>query len=84
MLMPDHTGAGRIKVWQDSAVVIDWVGKVGYDPSTIPYHDPPPGTRSPNNAFDVFYGPYRNTQNTRQQMFFDEIKFSDSYAAAAP
>jgi hypothetical protein len=84
MLIPDYHGTGQIKVWQDGAQVVEWTGKVGYDPSTTPYASPPPGTPPPNQAFDVFYGPYRNTQNTRQQMFFDEIKFADTYAAAEP
>ncbi|WP_260706418.1 polysaccharide lyase [Edaphobacter flagellatus] len=84
MLIPDYTGNGQIKVWQDGTQVIYWTGKVGYDPSTIPYKNPPAGTANPNNAFDVFYGPYRNTQNTKQQMFFDEIKFTDTYSEALP
>ena len=84
MLIPDYTGSGQIKVWQNGTQVIDWTGKVGYDPSTIPYNNPPAGTANPNNAFDVFYGPYRNTQDTKQQMFFDEIKFTDTYSEAVP
>ena len=84
MLIPDYTGNGQIKVWENGTQVITWTGKVGYDPSTIPYKNPPAGTPNPNNAFDVFYGPYRNTQDTKQQMFFDEIKFTDTYSEALP
>ena len=84
MLIPDYTGNGQIKVWQDGTQVIAWTGKVGYDPSTLPYKNPPTGTANPNSAFDVFYGPYRNRQFVRHQMFFDEIKFTDTYAEAAP
>lgn len=84
MLIPDFNGNGQIKVWQNGIQVIAWTGKVGYDPSTIPYKNPPSGTPNPNDAFDVFYGPYRNRQNTKQQMFFDEIKFADTYTEATP
>jgi hypothetical protein len=84
MLIPDYNGNGQIKVWQNGTQVIAWTGKVGYDPSTIPYKNPPAGTANPNTSFDVFYSPYRNRQNTKQQMFFDEIRFADTYSEAAP
>jgi len=84
MLIPDYSGNGQIKVWQNGTQVITWTGKVGYDPSTIPYNNPPAGTANPNPNFDVFYGPYRNTQDTKQQMFFDEIRFADTYSDATP
>lgn len=35
MLIPDYTGDGQIKVWENGTQVIAWIGKVGYDPSTI-------------------------------------------------
>jgi hypothetical protein len=63
---------------------VNWTGKVGYDPSTIPYNGAPVGTPTPNQNFNVYFGPYRARQNTKQQMFFDEIKFSDTYAEAVP
>jgi hypothetical protein len=28
--------------------------------------------------------PYRNCQDTKQQMFFDEIRFADTYSEAVP
>jgi hypothetical protein len=32
----------------------------------------------------VYYGPYRVQQETKQQMFFDEIRLTDTYAEAVP
>jgi len=84
MLIPDYTGNGQIKVWQNGNQIIYWTGKVGYDPSTIPYKNPPAGTPNPNNSFDVFYGPYRDRQPTQQQVFYDEIRFTDTYLEALP
>jgi hypothetical protein len=84
MLIPDYTGSGQIKVWLNGTQIIYWTGKVGYDPSTIPYNNPPPGTNPPNNSFDVFYGPYRDRQTTKQQVFYDEIKFADTFSEASP
>jgi hypothetical protein len=84
MIIPDYTGSGQIKMWQNGTAVVNWTGKVGYDPSTIPYNGAPPGTSTPNQNFNVYFGPYRARQNTKQQMFFDEIKFSDTYAEAVP
>ncbi len=84
MLIPDYTGSGQIKVWQNGTQIVTWTGKVGYDPSTIPYNNPPPGTSNPNQNFDVFYGPYRDRQNKKHQVFYDEVKFADTYSEAAP
>jgi hypothetical protein len=83
----DHTGPyGRLS-GQDVAectAVVNWTGKVGYDPSTIPYNGAPAGTSTPNHNFNAYLGPYRARQNTKPQMFFDEIKFSDTCDEAVP
>ncbi len=84
MLLPDHTGSGQIEVWHNGTSIITWTGKVGYDPSTIPYKNPRAGTPHPNPKFDVFYGPYRDRQDKKHLVFFDEIKFADTYTEAAP
>jgi len=84
MLIPDYSGNGQIKVWQNGSKIVSWTGKVGYNPNTIPYRNPPAGILHPNNAFDVFYGPYRDRQMTKQQVFYDEIKFTSTYLEAIP
>jgi hypothetical protein len=68
----------------ECTAVVNWTGKVGYDPSTIPYNGAPAGTSTPNHNFNVYLGPYRARQNTKPQMFFDEIKFSDTCDEAVP
>jgi hypothetical protein len=84
MLIPDYTGSGQIKVWLNGTQIVSWVGKVGYDPATKPYTGDTSGIAYPNLKFDVFYGPYRDRQNRKHQVFFDEVKFADTYAEAAP
>ena len=83
MLAPDYTGSGQVKVWQNGTQIISWTGKVGYDPSTKPYAGASASTLYPNANFDVFYGPYRERQNRKHQIFYDEIKFADTYSGAA-
>jgi hypothetical protein len=84
MLIPDYTGNGQIKVWQNGTQIIYWIGKVGYDPATKPYTGDTSGISYPNLNFDVFYGPYRDRQNKKHQVFYDEIKFASTYSEAAP
>ena len=84
MSIMDYNGQGQVKLWQDGAQLAAWTGDVGYDPTTIPYHNPPAGTDFPNTAFDVFFGPYREQQTTSQQFYFDEIRWSDTFAEATP
>jgi Dockerin type I domain/PEP-CTERM motif len=79
----DYTGAGQIELWQNGTQLVNWTGAVGYNPSTIPYN-PPTGLSDPNQKFDVFLGPYRPTQNTQQEEFFDEARWADTYADAVP
>ena len=84
MLTPDFKGNGEIKVWQDGTQVVDWKGKVGYDPASYPYKTSNRELAHPNQAFDVFFGPYRARQMSRQLMYFDEIRFTDNYDEAIP
>lgn len=84
MTLPDHRGAGEVEVWLDGERIIAWAGKLGYDPAAISYAGAPAGTRKPNPKFDVFYGPYRERQEKRHRVFFDEIKFTDTRAEAVP
>ena len=84
MSIMDYSGQGQVKLWQDGTQLIGWTGAVGYDPTTIPYNNPPAGTANPNAAFDVFIGPYREQQSTRQQFFYDEVRWADTFAQATP
>ena len=85
LTIPDFTGRkGEVRVWMNGKKQFEWKGKLGYDPSGKPYKGATKDTLHPNKQFDVFYGPYRARQNRQHQMFFDEIKFGDTYADAAP
>jgi hypothetical protein len=79
----DYNGAGQVELWQNGNLLINWTGAVGYNPSTIPYN-PPTGLSDPNQKFDVFLGPYRPTQETQQEEFFDEARWANTYADAVP
>ncbi len=77
-----HTGLpddGEVRVWHNGVEVIRWNGKIGYDPSIALN-----GQNFPNKTFDVFYGPYREQQNKKHQLFFDEIRFADTWNEANP
>jgi hypothetical protein len=63
---------------------VNWTGAVGYNPTTIAYRNPPAGTDNPNTAFDVFFGPYREQQATAQELFYDEIRWADTFSDAQP
>jgi hypothetical protein len=84
MTLMDYTGGGQVKLWQNGSQLVNWTGAVGYDPTTIPYKNPPAGTDNPNTAFDVFFGPYREQQSTTQELFYDEIRWADTFVDAQP
>jgi hypothetical protein len=77
-----HTGLaddGEVRVWHNGTEVIRWVGKIGYDPSVALN-----GKDFPNKTFDVYYGLYREQQNKKHQVFFDEIRFATTLNEANP
>jgi hypothetical protein len=86
MVIPDYTGSGQVKLWVNGTQTVAWTGYVGYDPnSTSAYHWGSGQTPVyPNQSFNVYYGPYRTQQETKQQMFFDEIRLTDTYSEAVP
>ncbi len=85
MITPDYYGYnGQLQLWEDGQQLVSWTGKIGYDPSTQPYANATSSTPYPNQNMDVFFGPYRNRQNTTQQLFFDDVKFTDTYDEAVP
>jgi hypothetical protein len=80
----DFNGSGEVALWENGVKLVDWTGAVGYDPSTIPYKNPPQGTANPNSSFDVFFGPYRPIQNTEQVEQFDDVRWANTLADATP
>jgi hypothetical protein len=80
----DFNGNGEVALWENGTKLVDWTGAVGYDPSTIPYKNPPQGTANPNQSFDVFFGPYRPIQNTEQVEQFDDVRWANTLADATP
>ena len=84
MTVMDFNGNGHVELWQNGNKLVDWTGSDAYDPSTIPYKNPPAGTDNPNSAFDVFVGPDRPQQSTEQTELFDDIRWADTFADALP
>ncbi|HUB24916.1 MAG TPA: heparin lyase I family protein [Tepidisphaeraceae bacterium] len=80
----DYSGDGQVALWENGTELVDWTGAVGYNPSTIPYKNPPEGTANPNQNFDVFIGPYRTIQDTQQQELFDDVRWANTQADATP
>jgi hypothetical protein len=80
----DYSGSGQIQLWQNGNLLMSWTGAVGYNPSTIPYKNPPAGTADPNSAFNVYVGPYRPSQETEQSELFDDIRWASDYSDALP
>jgi hypothetical protein len=83
MTIMDYNGAGQLKLWQNGTQLMSWTGNTCYDPNTIPYNNPPAGTANPLSDFDVFIGMYRTQQNAKQQLFYDSIKWGDTFADTA-
>jgi len=73
---------GVVIVWQNGRQVVSWKGKVGYDPKGDPYAKPT--GRHPNTGLDIHMGPYGGRQTETRQVYYDDIRFGDSYAAVAP
>jgi hypothetical protein len=86
MVIPDYTGAGQVKLWVNSTLIIDEEGiYVGYNPDSTGAYNFGSGTPvEPNPAMNVYFGPYRVQQETTQQFFFDEIRLTDTYTEAVP
>jgi hypothetical protein len=84
MTYMDYNGDGQIELWQNGTMLMNWTGAVGYNPSTIPYKNPPEGTANPNSQFDVYVGPYRPSQETEQSEEFDDIRWANDYSDAVP
>jgi Polysaccharide lyase len=80
----DYNGGGHVSVWQNHNLVLSWYGKLGYDPNTIPYKNPPANAAHPNRKMQIEFGLYREAQSAKHMVFFDEVAFGDSYNDANP
>lgn len=74
------TANGEIKLWQNGVEVIDWFGRVGYADGIIYAGN----SYTPNAKFDTFFGPYRACQKANIKMYYDQIRYATTYAAANP
>lgn len=71
---------GEVKLWQNGTQLCDWLGRVGYGDGIV-YA----GTSyTPNTNFDVFFGPYRPRQMKNLKMYFDQVRYTDTYSEANP
>lgn len=73
---------GVVIVWQNGNEVVSWKGRVGYDPKADPYVSPT--GHHPNTGIDIHMGPYGGRQTATRQVYYDDIRFGDSYADVAP
>jgi len=80
----DYGGSGQVKLWQNGNLLMNWTGAVGYNPSTIPYKNPPEGTANPSQNFNVYFGPYRPAQQSEQEELFDDVRWANDYNDAVP
>ena len=86
---PDYSGTtGNVQLWVNGTQMVNWSGKVGYNPNSCPIPNLTLcGTTNyphPNANFNVYFGPYRNRQYKKQQMFFDEVRFTSTHSEAVP
>jgi hypothetical protein len=70
-LKPDFTGNGNVKLWINSTLKLDWSGAIGYDTSAV---------SGAYNGLDVKNGIYQPDANNGHTIYFDNIKFADTYA----
>jgi hypothetical protein len=77
---PNHanmSGSGRIKIWLNNSLKVDWVGDWGQPPET--------GSGwSINDEMDIRCGIYRQAQAKKHLFYFDQVKVNTSKAAATP
>ncbi|MFI5336647.1 MAG: hypothetical protein ACHQ5A_07675 [Opitutales bacterium] len=80
----DFQGGGEVTVWQEGRQVFTWHGKLGYNPATIPYRKPAPGSPPPNRKLQIEFGLYREQADQVHEIGFDEVRFADIRADAQP
>jgi hypothetical protein len=76
MTSPDFAQPnGEVKLWIDGTRMVDWKGKIGYDPSVV---------QGAQNNFDTKFGLYQPEPNNAHSVYFSDVRYSDQYAAASP
>jgi hypothetical protein len=77
---PNHhnqSGSGRIQVWLNGTLKIDWTGDWGTIPQTV-------DGGSVLDQFDIRCGIYRASENTTQQFYFDNVRVGEAYSEVTP
>jgi hypothetical protein len=74
------TQNGELKLWLNATQVLDWFGRAGYADGIV-YAGTP---YTPNAKFDTFFGPYRPCQAANIKMYYDQVRYATTYAAANP
>ena len=76
MVKPSHGAPiGEVKLWMDGVRVADWTGKIGYDPVAI---------GGALDGFDTKLGLYQPSPNVGHTVYFDDVRFASTFAAANP
>lgn len=72
---PQHSTNGKIRCWRNGTSILDWTGSYGAEPGT--------GDNAVN-GMDCRVGMYRDSQNSEQIFFVDNVKFASSKSQATP
>lgn len=87
---PGQPGTGKLVVWHNDMQrpVATWTGDIGFDPGRPVEVNGTPGQlqsdKKPNPNVVLFFGPYRDAQNTRAQTFWANIKYATTAEGADP
>ena len=75
---------GELRAWIDGsrAEVVSWKGSIGYDPqqigSSLGFPSGLEADRRPNDAFELYIGPYRDRMQSTQVYAFDRVAYGPS------
>lgn len=72
----EGTNSGRVKIWVNGTLELDWSGDLGIPSSFL-------GKTWPQQ-YELKSGIYRATQNARLSFFIDNYKFGDTFADVDP
>jgi hypothetical protein len=76
-VIPNYSKDGYVQVWQDGHSVIQTYSYVvGYDPTKVVGTG---GGGLPMNGFDVEVGEYRPANTADAEIYFDSVRWGDSY-----
>lgn len=83
-ITPRYNTNGEVKLWIDGTRVVDWIGGIGYDPSQTYLNSADGKYYGVENGLDVKCGIYQPDANVAHTLYFDEIRFTNTYADADP